>query len=113
MGQEVDLLKNYPKAKRNLAERLENKSEEDREIARKFGKDFFDGERNHGYGGFSYNSKFWQPVIPTFTEYWGLNSSSSVLDIGCGKGHLIYEISKLLNLEYSRLFIQIEDKYYN
>ena len=46
MHKEIDLLKNYPKAKRDLKKRLESKSEEDREIARKFGKDFFDGIEN-------------------------------------------------------------------
>ena len=45
---EIDLLKNYPKSKRNLDER-EKKTDEERKIARKFGKDFFDGERRFGY----------------------------------------------------------------
>ena len=72
MGKEIDLLKNYPKSKRDTSKRAEFKTEEDRKIARKFGKDFFDGERKHGYGGFSYNEKFWGPVIPTFKEYWNL-----------------------------------------
>ena len=50
MQKEIDLLINYPKTKRNLQQRSEQKSEKDREIARKFGKDFFDGDRKHGYG---------------------------------------------------------------
>ena len=41
MGQEIDLLKNYPKTKRDTSQRSENKTEEDRFIARKFGKEFF------------------------------------------------------------------------
>ena len=85
MGNEIDLLKNYPKTKRDTSERANEKTEKDREIARKFGKEFFDGERRHGYGGFKYNPKFWQPVIPTFVDYWKLNSKSSVLDVGCAK----------------------------
>ena len=59
MGKEIDLLKNYPKAKRDLTKRLESKTEEVRSVARKFDKEFFDGERKFGYGGFSYNSKYW------------------------------------------------------
>ncbi len=55
MSIEINLLKNYPQVKRDLSERLECKSERARAIARKFGKDFFDGDRNYGYGGFSYN----------------------------------------------------------
>ncbi len=92
MGKEINLLKNYPKAKRDLSARLEQKTQEDRGIARKFGQEFFDGERKHGYGGFEYNPRFWQPVIPTFREYWNLSSQSKVLDIGCGKGFMMHDL---------------------
>tara|TARA_B100000700_G_C14879146_1_gene777186 strand:+ start:85 stop:774 length:690 start_codon:yes stop_codon:yes gene_type:complete len=96
MGKEVNLLAKYPKSKRNIFERQSEKTEEDRRIARKFGKDFFDGDRKHGYGGFSYNPKFWQPVIPDFQKYWNLNTKSSILDVGCGKGFMLYDIFKLI-----------------
>jgi len=96
MGKEIDLLINYPKTKRDPLKRAQEKTEEDREIARKFGKEFFDGERKHGYGGFSYNPRFWEPVIPTFKEYWNLNSNSSVLDVGCGKGFMLYDLKRLI-----------------
>ena len=96
MGNEVDLLKNYPKTKRDTSERANIKTEKDRQIARNFGKEFFDGERKHGYGGFNYNPKFWQPVIPTFVDHWKLNSKSSVLDVGCAKGFMLYDIKKLI-----------------
>ena len=86
MGQEIDLLKNYPKTKRDTSQRSENKTEEDRFVARKFGKEFFDGDRKHGYGGFSYNSKFWEPVVPDFINFYGLDENSKVLDIGSGAG---------------------------
>ena len=42
-GNELDLLANYPKANRNLKERLENKTDSDRNIARRFGKQFLTG----------------------------------------------------------------------
>ena len=64
MGREIDLLENYPKTKRDPFARAEEKTEEIRAVARQFGKDFFDGDRKHGYGGFSYHPRFWQPVIP-------------------------------------------------
>ena len=91
MGKEIDLLINYPKTKRDLSKRLVQKSEEDRAIARRFGKDFFDGDRKHGYGGFSYYPKFWKPVIPTFIDYWKLNENSSILDVGCAKGFMMHD----------------------
>lgn len=96
MGREIDLLINYPKAKRDVKERGAEKTEEDRAIARKFGKEFFDGDRKHGYGGFSYNSRFWQPVIPTFQEHFGLDSESSLLDVGCAKGFMLHDLAELI-----------------
>ena len=96
MGKEIDLLVNYPKTKRNLEERVASKTEADRSIARQFGRDFFDGDRNHGYGGFNYFPRFWQPVIPTFQEYWGLNKNSSILDVGCAKGFMMHDLAWLI-----------------
>ncbi len=96
MGKEIDLLNKYPKTKRNLSERAEAKTQEDRAIARKFEKDFFDGDRKHGYGGFYYNPRFWKDVVKDFRDYWNLNSDSSVLDVGCGKGFMLYDLVKLL-----------------
>jgi len=92
LGKEIDILINYPKAKRDLSARLESKSEESRKIGRKFSFDYFDGDRNHGYGGFSYNPKFWQPVIPTIVENYKIGKSSNVLDVGCAKGFFLYDL---------------------
>jgi SAM-dependent methyltransferase len=92
LGKEIDILINYPKAKRDLNARLESKSEESRKIGRKFDFDYFDGDRNHGYGGFSYNPKFWQPVIPTIVENYKIGNSSNVLDVGCAKGFFLYDL---------------------
>ena len=51
MGIEIDLMENYPRTKRNLDERLQEKTEQDRLVARRFGREFFDGDRRPGYGG--------------------------------------------------------------
>lgn len=96
LGQEIDLLQNYPKTKRNVHERGQTKTEEDRAIARQFGKEFFDGERRHGYGGFSYQSRFWQPVIPDFQKQYSLTAASHVLDVGCAKGFMLYDFTQLI-----------------
>lgn len=93
MGKEIDLLVNYPRTARNVKERGASKTEEDRAIARQFGKDFFDGDRRHGYGGFSYNPRFWTPVIPTLQQHFGLTGSSSVLDVGCAKGFMLHDLT--------------------
>lgn len=96
MRQEVDLLVNYPRTRRNVEERATEKTEEDRRIARQFDKDFFDGDRRYGYGGFNYHPRFWQPVIPTFKAHFGLTGRSSVLDVGCGKGFMMHDLAELI-----------------
>ena len=95
-GNELDLLTNYPKANRNLKERLENKTESDREIARRFGRQFFDGDRRYGYGGFNYSPKFWQPVIPTFVDHWKIEAGFKLLDVGCAKGFMLYDFLQIV-----------------
>ena len=96
MGIEIDLMKNYPRTKRDPKARADSKTEEDRRIARKFDKDFFDGDRKYGYGGYSYNPRFWQPVVPDFIEYYSLDNNSSLLDIGSGKGFMLRDFKEVL-----------------
>lgn len=96
LGQEIDLLRSYPKAKRNLNERLAEKTEEVRAIARKFDQEFFDGDRKHGYGGFNYNPKYWEPVIPDLVAHFGTLENKSVLDVGCAKGFMLYDMQRLI-----------------
>lgn len=96
MGKEIDLMVNYPKSKRDVSGRGQEKTEEDRRIARQFGEAFFDGDRKNGYGGFSYHSRFWQPVIPTFKDHFNLDASSSVLDVGCAKGFMLHDMREII-----------------
>ncbi len=88
---EIDLLKKYPKAKRNLDERSASKEKEVISTARKFGKEFFDGDRKFGYGGFSYQSKYWNEVVKDIFEFYDLKDDSSILDVGCAKGFMLYD----------------------
>ena len=86
---EINLLQNYPKTKRDLKKRSENRTEEDRLIARKFDKDFFDGDRKHGYGGFFYNPIYWRKVVEDICIHYKLRGNESILDVGCGKGFML------------------------
>jgi ubiquinone/menaquinone biosynthesis C-methylase UbiE len=96
IGREIDLLSRYPKTSRNLDQRVETKTPESRAIARKFGFDYFDGKREHGYGGFAYHPRFWTEVIQDLISTYNLTSASSVLDIGCAKGFFLYDLAKAL-----------------
>ena len=94
---EIDLLANYPRAKRNLDVRSQEKTAEDRAIARQFGREFFDGDRRVGYGGFTYDPRFWQPVVPSFQEHYGLTGESSLLDVGCAKGFMLKDFAEAIS----------------
>ncbi len=96
MGREIDLLENYPRTKRNVEERGAAKTEEVRTIARQFGREFFDGDRQYGYGGFKYFPRFWQPVVPTFRKHFGLTAESTLLDVGCAKGFMMHDLAELI-----------------
>tara|TARA_B100001175_G_scaffold317925_1_gene337669 strand:- start:8882 stop:9541 length:660 start_codon:yes stop_codon:yes gene_type:complete len=100
MGTEINLLIDYPKSKRNLDDRNNYKTDENVKIARKFEKEFFDGTRETGYGGFTYNPKYWTKVVKKFKEYWKINSNNSLLDVGCAKGFMLHDFkNELPNLK--------------
>jgi len=94
---EIDLMDRYPKSRREeiIAERVQA-SEEDRRIAMQFGREYFDGPRRLGLGGYSYNPKYFKPVVERMIEHYGLTSSSSVLDVGCAKGFMLHDFSEAL-----------------
>ena len=96
MGKEINLLRNYPRTKRDISKRLKTKSENDRFIARAFGKDFFDGARDVGYGGFYYDQRFWGQVVPDFIEHWNISGDNSLLDVGCAKGFMLHDFKRYL-----------------
>ena len=63
--------------------------------ARKFEYDYWDGKRNYGYGGYKYIPGRWTNVAKKMIKKFKLNNNSKVLDVGCGKGFLLYEMKKL------------------
>jgi len=91
----LDLMYKYPKEANRLSKR-NNPSESDKLIAKKFGQEFFDGDRKYGYGGFSYNPKYWTETVKLFIERYNLNESSSILDVGCGKGFMLVDFLKAI-----------------
>lgn len=91
-GREFDLLAKYPKGKRDPAARAQVKTAEDQAIARKFGREFFDGERRHGYGGYSASPERWRGVVMDLLDAYA--PFSSVLDVGCAKGGLLQALKE-------------------
>jgi ubiquinone/menaquinone biosynthesis C-methylase UbiE len=95
VGMEIDLMRNYPK----IAGRLHKRpfiTDTDREISRLFGKDYFDGQRKHGYGGFQYHPKFWSETVKDFANHYSLKPDAYILDVGCAKGFMLKDFKRLL-----------------
>src|SRR5712691_8047166 len=65
------------------------------EVAIQFGKDYWDGDRRYGYGGMKYDGR-WRPVAEAIVKHYGLTKDSSILDVGCGKGFLLYEFTQVI-----------------
>jgi len=92
---EINLMERYPQTKRNLSERSQEKTEEDRVIAGKFGKEYFDGDRKYGYGGYSYHPRFFSEVVEDMVRHYGLSEGSKILDVGCAKGFMLHDFKRL------------------
>lgn len=90
---EVNLLARYPKTKRNVKARLQHK-EKNRRIAMQFGREYFDGTREQGYGGYRYDGR-WIPIAEDIIGHFKLKPGDRVLDIGCGKGFLVKDLMKV------------------
>lgn len=93
---EIDLMDQYPRSKRPIEERGKKISEVHRRVARQFGKEFFDGDRLYGYGGFSYHSRFWKQTVKKFRDHYRLSEGASVLDVGCAKGYMLHDFKNLM-----------------
>lgn len=63
------------------------------ELAKKFDFDYWDGDRKIGYGGYKYDGR-WRAVADEFVKHYGLKAGDKVLDIGCGKAFLLYDITQ-------------------
>ncbi len=93
---EINLLDLYPRSKRPIEERGQVMTDDHIAIARKFGQEYFDGDRLYGYGGYYYHPRFWQDTVKRFKEYYNLSPTASLLDIGCAKGFMLHDFKELM-----------------
>jgi protein-L-isoaspartate(D-aspartate) O-methyltransferase len=63
------------------------------EVAIQYGKDYWDGDRRYGYGGYKYDGR-WFPIAKEIAEHYQLKAGDKILDVGCGKAFLLYEFTR-------------------
>lgn len=67
---------------------------QNRLIAAERGQEFYDGDRNNGYGGFKYDGR-WQPIAKHLYQTYQLNSQSKVLQLASEKGFLLNDFKTI------------------
>lgn len=63
------------------------------ERAKKWGFDYWDGDRRINYGGYKYIPGRWEKVARAMAVHYGLKPGDKILDVGCGKGFLLYDFT--------------------
>jgi len=66
------------------------------ELAKKFAYDYWDGDRRVCYGGYRYLEGRWGKVARAIAQHYSLPKKAKILDIGCGKGFLLYDFLKVI-----------------
>ena len=63
--------------------------------AKEYEADYWDGDRRYGYGGYKFLPGRWKPVAQALIDIYQLKAGSKVLDVGCGKAFLLYEMLQI------------------
>ncbi len=96
MGRLLNIItKLHKSTKRDYIGRMTNDKIHCMQIAKKYDENYWDGDRKYGYGGFKYDGR-WETVAKSLIEQYNLSPDAKILDIGCGKGFLLFELKKLL-----------------
>jgi len=88
----------YPKDKidYNVIEKRSKLPEKKIKSLMKFPRDYFDGKRQYGYGGYYYNKKYFRKLVRHFIKFYKLKPKDKILDIGCAKGFTLFEFKHLM-----------------
>ena len=96
MGRNLNIItKLHTKTKREYLPRMIDDKVACMEVARRYDKDFWDGDRRYGYGGYQYDGR-WKVVAEDLIKFYKLPDNAKILDVGCGMAHLLFELNKLL-----------------
>ena len=97
MPKELSFLqKNHNNTKRDYLQRMQNNKVFCMGIAKKYENQYWDGNRKFGYGGYRYIPGRLTKITKLLITRFKLTNKSKILDVGCGKGFLLYEIKKIL-----------------
>ena len=90
---EINLMDMYPKVNRDTKKRLKEKTPEMIAACKKIDWEYFD-RKGYCYNGYVYDGR-WIPIAKRFIEYYNLKPGAKILDIGCAKGYLVYDLVNL------------------
>ena len=102
--------------KRNYLSRMIDNKVKCMIVAKKYGKDYWDGNRRYGYGGYKFIPGRWRKVAKNLIKTYKLKAGSKVLDVGCGKGYLLKEMLilqpklKIYGIDISNYALRYIDK---
>ena len=96
MGELINIVTPLHRAtKRDYVGRMMNDKVHCMLKAKEYEFDYWDGDRKYGFGGYKYDGR-WKVVAESLIKRYNLGPNSRVLDVGCGKAHLLFEMKKLI-----------------